>query len=186
MSDGFIIKRGSSSGDGKDYSAFRAIVNRSITKVTAEMLKGLTSIGDAAFYCCNNLTSLEIPNNITRIEDVAFNDCNHLTSIEIPNSVTYIGYAAFQARAKSELERNVIVGTGVIRIGGLAFAGFSDDINDKFTSFTIKAISPPDLGNKAFDDNPKLVIYVPAESLDAYKAASGWSSYANIIQAIPN
>jgi len=31
-----------------------------------------------------------------------------------------------------------------------------------------------------------LVIYVPAESVDAYKSASGWSYYANQIQAIPS
>lgn len=30
-----------------------------------------------------------------------------------------------------------------------------------------------------------LTIYVLAESVDAYKAASGWSTYADKIQAIP-
>ena len=28
-------------------------------------------------------------------------------------------------------------------------------------------------------------IYVPSESVDAYKAASGWSDFASKIQAIP-
>ena len=31
----------------------------------------------------------------------------------------------------------------------------------------------------------KVDIYVPAASVDAYKAASGWSDYADKIQAIP-
>ena len=36
-----------------------------------------------------------------------------------------------------------------------------------------------------FDIVSNLTIYVPAASIDAYKAAEGWSNYAGKIQAIP-
>jgi hypothetical protein len=35
-----------------------------------------------------------------------------------------------------------------------------------------------------FSTDAGLTIYVPIESLDAYKAAEGWSTYADIIQPI--
>lgn len=55
----------------------------------------VTSIGDYAFFDCNNLTSIEIPNSVTSIGSSAFGDCNSLTNIKIPNSVTSIGDNTF-------------------------------------------------------------------------------------------
>ena len=55
----------------------------------------VTTIGVEAFYCCNGLTSIEIPNSVTTIGYAAFYCCSGLTSIEIPNSVTTIGSSAF-------------------------------------------------------------------------------------------
>ena len=55
----------------------------------------VTTIGNVAFFSCNNLTSVVIPNSVTTIGDSAFSDCNNLTSVVIPNSVTTIGSYAF-------------------------------------------------------------------------------------------
>jgi hypothetical protein len=55
----------------------------------------VTSIGDWAFYQCENLTSLTIPNSVTSIGKSAFYKCKNLTSITIPNSVASIGYNVF-------------------------------------------------------------------------------------------
>lgn len=55
----------------------------------------VTEIGDSAFYRCENLTSVTIPNSVTSIGESAFRECSGLTSIEIPNSVTSIGESAF-------------------------------------------------------------------------------------------
>ena len=53
------------------------------------------SIGDYAFYNCNNLNSITIGNSVESIGNSAFYGCNGLTSISIPNSVKNIGGSAF-------------------------------------------------------------------------------------------
>ena len=56
----------------------------------------VTEIGDHAFYYCDSLTSVTIPNSVTEIEDCAFEGCRGLTSVTIPNSVKSINDYAFQ------------------------------------------------------------------------------------------
>ena len=55
----------------------------------------VTSIGNAAFYKCSELTSIVIGNNVTTITNAAFTGCTGLNSISLGNSVTSIKYKAF-------------------------------------------------------------------------------------------
>ena len=52
-------------------------------------------IGTNAFYGCNNLTSIVVPDNVMLIEDEAFRECVNLTSAIIGNNVKSIGTKAF-------------------------------------------------------------------------------------------
>ncbi len=65
----------------------------SLTSITIP--DSVTSIGGSAFYDCDSLTSVTIGNSVTSIGYDAFSDCYNLTSITIPDSVTSIGFAAF-------------------------------------------------------------------------------------------
>jgi leucine rich repeat protein, bspA family len=58
-------------------------------------LSKIKFIGDWAFWDCNGLTSINIPNSVTSIGEWAFMQCSSLTSINIPNSVTSIKHYAF-------------------------------------------------------------------------------------------
>lgn len=55
----------------------------------------VTSIGEEAFYDCNHINSVIIPNSIVNIGANAFCGCTRLTSVNIPSTVQSIGYGAF-------------------------------------------------------------------------------------------
>lgn len=55
----------------------------------------VTVIGDDAFFLCDDITSVTIPDSVTTIEKWAFACCEKLGSVAIPDSVTSIGMCAF-------------------------------------------------------------------------------------------
>ena len=109
----------SGKGDMADYNSGTApwySVRSQIKSVVIE--RGVTSIGNDAFYGCDALTGVTIPGSVTRIEDYAFSDCSSLTSVTIPNSVTYIGYWAF---SDCDSLTSVTIPGSVTKIGGSVF-----------------------------------------------------------------
>ena len=83
--------------------------------------EGITSIGNSAFFGCENLTgSLTIPNSVTTIGNYAFYCCPGFTGdLTIPNSVTSIGEFAFGAC--TGLTGSLTIPNSVIVISNLAF-----------------------------------------------------------------
>ena len=111
----------------------------------------VTTIGNYAFAYCSSLTSVTIPDSVTTIGAWAFRGCSSLTSVTIPDSVTAIGIYAFYNCSS-------------------------------LTSVYCKAITPPAGGASMFSSNASgRKIYVPMESVEAYKSASRWSIYADSI-----
>ena len=134
----------------------------------------VTEIGNNAFIYCDSLTSVNIPDSVTTIGEGAFSHCEGLTSVTIPDSVTTIGENAFDCCTGLT---SVTIGDGVTTIGDGAFYGC-----ESLTSVYCKATTPPALGYYVFDYNGSgRKIYVPMESVDAYKSATRWSDYASDI-----
>ena len=118
----------------------------------------VTSIGWCAFYRCNGLTSVKIPNSVTTIGNQAFWECS-LTEIEIPYSVTSIGDEAFFFCSDLKL---VNIPNTVTSIGNSAFSGCSG-----LTSLEIpNAVTS--IGNSAFSH---------CDSLESITVGSGNTLY---------
>ena len=134
----------------------------------------VTSIGSEAFYNCEALTSITIPNSVTSIGRGAFYCCSGLTSVTIPNSVTSIGASAFYNCSGLT---SVTIPNSVTSIGNSAFAGCSS-----LTSVTCQAKNVPTTGDDCFYIVPtnKATLYVPEESVNAYKSANEWKDFGKI------
>ena len=143
----------------------------------------VTTIGDFAFFDCSDLTSVTIPNSVTAIDSFAFCFCSSLMAVTIPNSVTTIANRAFENCSNLTF---VTIGKGVTTIGENAF---SECYNLK--SVTAYNPTPIDLLNVneegytyfAFEyvDCSNCTLYVPAESIELYKAAEGWKEFGTIL-----
>lgn len=184
----------------EDYQAFRNIVDGTITEITPTMLQGVTSIRDNAFRGCSQLESVELPEGITSIGNQVFYACYALDSLSLPSTLTSIGsYAFVSCIALTEIE----IPEGVTAIATYTFqkcealekitlpstiesiAAHAFDQCAALTDFTILATTPPTLAATSITGLPNdVVISVPAAAVDAYKAASYWSDYADNIQAI--
>lgn len=166
------------------------------------------SIGSSAFMYCTGLTSLAIPSSVKTIGLHAFAGCNGVTSVTvdsenttfdsrdncnaiietasntlvagfnntvIPSSVTSIGNGAF---ALSSLT-SIVIPESVTKIGRVII---------EFTevrSMTCFAVTPPDIvcvfnesEARRYDE---LTLFVPMESLEAYRAHEEWGKITHIV-----
>ena len=77
----------------------------------------------------------------------------------------------------SEL-KTITIGSSITSIGDKAFYDCK-----KLTTIICEAANPPELGGYILSVNPNLQIKVPANAVEAYKAAPIWSTYAPYITA---
>ena len=146
---------------------------------------GVTSIGNNVFYNRKTLTTVSGMQGVETIGDYAFEYCSGLTSISLSEKLISIGFGAFR---------------GCDSLGGLTLPSTVTSISNNAFNANLEYIkltstTPPELvlegqyyENYCFGRSGSTAypIYVPEASVDAYKAASGWSSYADRIQPIPN
>lgn len=136
-------------------------------------LSNLTVVDTSAFGYCTGLTSVIIGNSVTSIGMSVFDACRSLTSITILDSVTSIGESAFLDCTGLT---SVTIGNGVTSIGGYAFLGCNE-----LKIIRMSATNPPTLNSGVFEDTSIEKIIVPKSAINAYKAATGWSTYADKI-----
>ena len=109
-----------------------------------------------AFFYCTKLSQIILPENLVTLGSNVFYNCRNLTDIILPQSTTNIGKNIF---------------------------GHCN----KLKTITVLATTPPSLSFLWSEDaspNDFIGIYVPSESVDLYKNASGWKDYADKIFSI--
>ena len=160
----------SSGGSGSNDLAI-ALIEKTASEVVIP--KGTTKIGNGVFSLCQDLRTVVIPNTVTYIDASAFWNCTSLSSVTIGNSVTSIGQEAFSGCTNLHL---ITIPSSVTFIDDNAFYDCEE------LGVRCEAVVPPRLGSMVF--NSISFIDVPGESVDAYKAAEGWSEYASSIRAM--
>lgn len=138
----------------------------------SQYLKNLTEFS-AYFYNYNySLEEIIFPDDITKVDSYF---CGHgLMRVELNEGLQTIEISAFQ---NSNITQVTIPST-VKAIGSYAFQN-----TYSLTNVWIKPIAPPTLGNtSSFYRHENLKIYVPLESLEAYKKATNWTVFADYME----
>lgn len=163
------------------YNAIKVEIGDCVTKIGRNAFWGkykflqdvvipnsVTTIDYQAFASCSRLNEITIPNSVVTIGDYAFyGSFKSNTNITIPDSVETIGVQSFDNIGYIP---NLTIGSGITTIGDQAFD------ENPIGSMTIKAIVPPTISSSQCLGNPT-VIYVPPQSLEAYKNANGWDYF---------
>ncbi|MBQ9231584.1 MAG: leucine-rich repeat protein [Prevotella sp.] len=120
---------------------------RSIDYYDGILPKGLTSIGDMAFFNCISLTRMIFYEGMELFGQEILRECLALRYVEFPATTR-----------KMSLYR-------------LCWDACRDGIH-----IVVKAMIPPELSSSDTSDNRTRYFYVPDDSLEAYQATEGWSS----------
>lgn len=182
------------SSDNKSVIVDNCLVKVAPAGITRfDVPQGITVINSGAFLQCMSLVEVTLPESVERIGNAAFGDCENLIKINIPSGITKLPYQIF---AYCTSLASCIIPDGVTHIGGYAFFGTaittitipSSVTNiDSMAFFSVNNVycmptTPPTLVMPVFMGGGDSKIYVPASSVDVYKAADGWSDYAGIIE----
>ena len=154
------------------------------------------TIADRAFYSCESLETINSANPLQLSSDISklgmeFEGCKSLKAVSVAGGM--IGSFAFDG---CESLVSVGIAEGVKTIGEYAFDGCTSlkrillpaslqEIkhetfrNVVFEEITCLAVTPPSIRDNTFTDY-SAHLCVPAESMAAYAAATGWKEFSNI------
>ena len=138
------------------------------------VFKGVKGIGELSFRAVNWLKEVYIGHKIQLDAVTNFYFCQNLEKITFADdSITTYTYAALQETAVKEVVFPKSCNT--VR----QFVSMPS-----IEKFVFQTINPPTLYTNAFENTNNCPIYVPLESLNAYKTATNWVAYADRIKAI--
>lgn len=163
---------------------------------------GMTSIRDYAFYNCNSLDSIHIPNSVYTIgsnafngcsnlkklnlpkylhtiKDYAFANCSSLNSISFPTTVSVIPYACF---SRCNSLKSITIPASINTINSYAFDGCTG-----LNSIFIENPFPIDLNNFQLVFNSvnktSCILNVPYMTKARYQAANQWKDFTQIVES---
>lgn len=136
--------------------------------------ESVKEIGVGTFTDNLKMESITIPSQITTIPTSMFSGCVALKSVSLHENVTEIGATAF-SNCKSLEE--IVIPRAVTSIARHAFSECK-----ALTKIYCKPTTPPTNADSILHGGSEdAQIYVPMESVDAYKTAEYWIDYADII-----
>lgn len=158
------------------YTAFN---NTKITKVLnlgkitkIESVKNNSSF--STFGRCQLLTEIILPDTITTIGQYSFADCTSLSKVKISNSLIYLREGAFA----NTIIKIIDLPSTLNKIDWAPFSGCSS-----LKIVILRAVVPPTL-DRMLGGTYLEKIYVPDNSVKAYKTATNWSNYTDRIHPL--
>lgn len=141
----------------------------------------VTAIADNAFAWSEHMEYVEIPNTVESIGFQSFNGCHGLERAVIPSSVKRIASAAYSFCYDLT---EVKFGNSLEKIGQCAFGWCSS-----LSTVVCEAPVPPVLDDDdssvmygdCFSSYTIATLYVPYESLDAYRESEIWGRFSTIL-----
>ena len=115
----------------------------------------LVGIGDEAFYGCEEIITVNMPNSVTKIGDKAFEGCKELTSVYLSNALTHIGQRAFYGCEKLS---SIKLPASLVSIGSQAFYFSSYYTNTNISTLTIN--NTVEIGQDVFAGRMLSDIYI--------------------------
>lgn len=133
----------------------------------------ISSIGSNATFQSANQLRETLAHNGTQIPNYGYSYCSSLDKVTLDGVVT-IGQLAFYTCVSI---KNVTIPNTVTSIGNSCFSQCSS-----LNEIHIQSTNPAIFGTNVFQNvDANFIIYVPVGTGETYKAASGWSTYADHI-----
>ena len=151
------------------YNAFMEC--RQLASIT--LSNSLKCIGAGAFNQCTSLTSVNIPNSVDTMGWGVFYFCTNLVSASLSNSLSYIPSTTFEDCSSLT---SITIPSSIESIEHHAFYNCNN-----LAVIMMKGTTPPVLEYSTVFEGTACPIYVPYESLNTYKTATNWSTYASRI-----
>lgn len=165
---------------------------------TLTIPEGVTSMS-TSFYGYKALTAVTLPSTLTYLGNQTFSNCTKLTEVVVPEGVTAIGSAFFGCEGLKSvtlpstlenLEGSTFYGNkaleeielpaGLKSIGIMTFCGCTG-----LKKITSNSEEPAEAKLMAFDGVASdIPVYVPAPSIEAYKAAAEWMNFTNYLAIV--
>lgn len=161
--------------DGYPVTSIAETVFESSLITSLSMPWTITEIGKGAFRSSSYLEHVTLSPSITEIPNNCFAGCGVLEECVVPEGVTTIGESAFEGCSTL---KSLILPSTITTVNARCFA-----IASNSCVITCYAATPPNADPLTFTGY-KGKVEVPAESIDAYKTATGWSTVATQIEAI--
>lgn len=146
--------------------------------------EGVVMLGHGALVWANSIRYLELPLTLKELGEEALSEVDTLTHLVIKDSVEQIGDWALDCKQLTHLT----LGSGLKSVGVDFFVPLHRSNVDIYS----RAINPPLVYNLKSNtpflsschvDRTK--IYVPAQSVNAYRQADGWKRFTNIVSIEP-
>ena len=149
----------------RKFNEFRLFTNVTSTSSNAFGSSGISeftvspkfrTFAYQTFAYCTNLTEIRLTEGVTTLGDQWVWGCKNITLIDLPSTITTITSAGIHTYASSGQKNYIVI---------------------------CRAVTPPTLGSSNY--LTKLTaVYVPDESVDAYKTATKWKDFASKIRPL--